>query len=218
MMSNVSFAIKQVIKCLGLSIQRMVLNNVKQGDVMSPLLFNLFINDLPEHLGNFEDTPVLNNKFINCLIYADDLVIFSKSAPGLQKSLDNLSDYCNTWKLEINLNKTKVMLFQPNGHLCKDRFTLNDATIDCVNKYKYLGINIVSSGSYKATKEALCDKSKRAVFKIKKTLANCDVSPELCLYLFDSLIKPIALHVSEIWGVAELSHQLVKNGYQIRLS
>ena len=102
------------------------------------------------------------------------------------------------------------MLFQINDHLCKDRYTLNDVTIDCVNKYKYLGIDIVSSGSYKATKEALCDKSKRAVFKIKKTLANCDVIPKLCLYLFDSLIKTIALYGSEIWGVSELSHQLVK--------
>ena len=77
MMSNVSFAIKQGDKISGFVKTK---NGVKQGDVMRPLLFNLFINDLPEHLGNFEDTPVLNNKFINCLMYADDLVIFSKSA------------------------------------------------------------------------------------------------------------------------------------------
>ena len=72
MMSNVSFDIKQGDEISGFVNTK---NGVKQGDVMSPLLFNLFINNLPEHLGNFEDTPELNNKFINCLIYADDLVI-----------------------------------------------------------------------------------------------------------------------------------------------
>ena len=112
------------------------------------------------------------------------------------------------------------MLFQPNSHLCRDIFTLNDETINCVNKYKCLGIDIVSSGSYKATKEALCDKSKRAVFRIKKTLANCDERQKLGLYLFDSLIKPISLYGSEIWKVSELLSQLVtlENGYEIRWS
>ena len=69
MMSNVSFAIKQYDKISGFVNTK---NGVKQGGVMSPFLFNLFTNDLPEHLNNFEDIPVLNNKFINCLMYADD--------------------------------------------------------------------------------------------------------------------------------------------------
>ena len=51
-----------------------------------------------------------------------------------------------------------------------------------------------------ATKETLCHKSNRVVSKIKKTHANFDVSPKLCLYLFDSLFKPIALYGSEVWG------------------
>ena len=83
---------------------------------MSPMLFNLFVNDLPNILGKDINTPTLNSRKINCLMYADDLVIFSKSAHGLQKSIDRLSSYCDTWKLNINLDKTKVMLFQSNGN------------------------------------------------------------------------------------------------------
>ena len=49
---------------------------VRQGVNLNPSLFKLFINDLPE--------------IFNCLIYADDLVLISKSAEGLQKCIDNL--------------------------------------------------------------------------------------------------------------------------------
>ena len=90
-------------------------NGVKQGDILSPLLFNLFINDLPDALGINEYTPSLDTKKINCLMYADDLVILSEDPRGLQHSLNNLDEYCSTWKLDVNLNETKVLKFQQNG-------------------------------------------------------------------------------------------------------
>ena len=179
-------------------------NGLKQGDVMSPMLFNLFVNDLPNILGKDINTPTLNSRKINCLMYADDLVIFSKSAHGLQKSLDRLSSYCDTWKLNINLDKTKVMLFQSNGNTCKNIFTINNTIIECVTKYTYLGVVVSASGSYSSTIDAMCDKATRALFKLKKTLKDCDVNPQLMLYLYDSTIKPIVLYGSEIWGLSEV--------------
>ena len=137
-------------------------------------------------------------------MYADDLVIFSKSAHGLQKSLDRLSSYCDTWKLNINLDKTKVMLFQPNGNICKNIFTINNTIIECVTKYPYLGVVVTASGSYSCTIPTLSDKATRALFKLKKTLKHCDVNPQLMLYLYDSTIKPIVLYGSEIWGLSEV--------------
>ena len=46
------------------------------------------------------------------LLYADDIVIFSNTSEGLQKGLDILSDYCQKWKLTVNIDKTKVMVFE----------------------------------------------------------------------------------------------------------
>ena len=46
-------------------------------------------------------------------MYADDLVIVSQSASGLQKSLDRVNQYCLKWKLTVNINKTKVLIFNP---------------------------------------------------------------------------------------------------------
>ena len=92
------------VKCGSTLSKKFVISRgVKQGDILSPLLFNIFINDLIAPLNN-EDChpPVLNNKAVGCLLYADDLVIMSTSKEGLQNSLDKLSDYCAKWKISVN--------------------------------------------------------------------------------------------------------------------
>ena len=93
---------------------------VKQGDTLSTILFNLYINDLP-NIFSFDgnDPIVVGHTPINCLIYADDLVIMSMSAEGLQQCLNKLATYCNKWKLQVNLRKTKVILFNRQGSLIK---------------------------------------------------------------------------------------------------
>ena len=59
---------------------------VKQGDIISPFLFNIYLNDLPNFIGTNEDTPTLTNQPIYCLMYADDLILLSTSPCGLQNS------------------------------------------------------------------------------------------------------------------------------------
>ena len=49
------------------------------------------------------------------LLYADDIVIFANSAEELQQSLDLLLNYCNIWKLTVNVARTKVMVFRKGG-------------------------------------------------------------------------------------------------------
>ena len=64
---------------------------VKQGCMMSPTLFNFYLSDLPKFLNTASSTNImLGDRSINCLLYADDLVIFSKSAKNLQIILNKL--------------------------------------------------------------------------------------------------------------------------------
>ena len=84
---------------------------VRQGCPLSPSLFNLFLNDLPERFTN-ECVPVmLDSQNISVLMYADDIVLLSESPIGLQNCLNNLLEYCSQWKLSVNLKKTKVVIF-----------------------------------------------------------------------------------------------------------
>ena len=56
------------------------------------------------------DSPKLGDQFINCLMYADDLVLLSLSINGLQSKLDRLNLYCQEWDLTINVKKSKLMV------------------------------------------------------------------------------------------------------------
>ena len=85
---------------------------VRQGCILSPRLFNLFINDIPTIFNDVTCKPVtIMNKKISCLMYADDLVILSETPSGLQTCLQNLHQYTEKWDLKLNTKKTKVMIF-----------------------------------------------------------------------------------------------------------
>ena len=68
---------------------------VKQGDNLSPLLFNLYINDLPNEIEKGETCPIkLLDKDINSLMWADDIILLSETKEGLQTCLNSLDKYC----------------------------------------------------------------------------------------------------------------------------
>ena len=77
---------------------------VRQGCVLSPILFNLYINELPYLIEKTNPDPFLlpNNTTVSSLLYADDLVIISKSKSDLQNSLNTLNDWSKKWRMEIN--------------------------------------------------------------------------------------------------------------------
>ena len=87
---------------------------LRQGDVLSPNLFKIYLNDLSKYLITNEDTPLLKDIPIDYLLYADALVLLSRNA------LNRLNDYCNDWKLNINMEKTKIIVFNKSGKLIKN--------------------------------------------------------------------------------------------------
>ena len=75
-----------------------------QGKMLSSVLFSLFLNDLKGFLTSF-----FKNLFL--LLYADDTVVLAECREDLQRALDMLRIYCEVWGLDINVRKTKVMIF-----------------------------------------------------------------------------------------------------------
>ena len=78
-------------------------NGVKQGCVLSPLLFNIFLSDFPSIFNDENCHPVtVNSNKLNCLMFADDLILISETAIGLQTCLNKLKQYTNKWNLTVN--------------------------------------------------------------------------------------------------------------------
>ena len=71
-----------------------VINGESQGGVLSPLLFNVYINDLSIRLSEIGIGGSIGSKFVNHMIYADDLSVISLSSSGLQSLLNICTEYC----------------------------------------------------------------------------------------------------------------------------
>ena len=81
---------------------------VRQGWVLSPLLFVLFLSDLQEILDDSKDNVKLDGETeISCLMWADDILILSETEEGLQKKLHALERYSKANKLTVNTKKTQ---------------------------------------------------------------------------------------------------------------
>ena len=84
--------------------------------------------------------------YFNALAYADDIVILSTSAKGLQKALDITEKYCEKWRLTINHSKTKSMVFSKGNQKIKASFSMNGIDLENVAEFKYLGITVHKKG------------------------------------------------------------------------
>ena len=145
---------------------------VRQGECLSPFLFSMYIIDLEKELiqkgAEGIDIGMLK---LHLLLYADDIVIFSNTSEGLQKGLDIQSDYCQKWKLTVNIDKTKVMIFQKGGILPRNlSFTFQGNVIEIVNKFVYLGISFSTGGSFTETHKTLSGQALTAIFKLNQYL------------------------------------------------
>ncbi|XP_071132876.1 uncharacterized protein [Mytilus edulis] len=174
---------------------------VKQGDNLSPNLFKIFINDLPRYLSDTRDPVNVNDKDLHCLMYADDIVLLSTSAEGLREKLGMLDKFCKDWCLNVNTNKTKVLIFNKAGRHVKQIFTFQNINLECVSKYKYLGLYLSSSGSFSYAQNELYKKSLKAHFKLRKDLLSLNPDVKTSIHVFDHTVKPILLYGSEIWGM-----------------
>ena len=142
-----------------------------------------------------------NQKYFNTLMYADDLILMSTSKEGLQKSLDSLYNYCEKWKLKINMNKTKCMTFSKGSNIKNDKFYLNGAPINNTKLFKYLGISVSNKNcSFTPTLEDLSCKANKAIYALLSKLPLNLTPVKVLIKMFDTCIAPILLYGSEVWG------------------
>ena len=176
---------------------------VRQGCSLSPTLFNIYINELAVQLEQSAAPGLLlHDTEVKFLLYADDLVLLSPTEKGLQQNLALVEDFCQNWALTVNLKKTKIMIFQKKARCQENKFEflLGNTALEHTLNYTYLGLTITASGSFSKAVNALKEKARRALYAIKRKLQKIVIPIKIWLKIFDSVIQPIALYGSEVWG------------------
>ena len=193
---------------------------VRQGDVLSPNMFKIFINDLMSYFNSDCKPVLLNDMMLYCLMYADDLVLLSETEEGLQNSLDNLSKFCSDWGLEININKTKVMIFNKSGKLLDKKYTFHVGSIqlEIAGNYRYLGIIFQSSGCFSLAKDDLYKRGLKAFFKMCRSFGSVYPNVKTLLHIFDHTVLPVLMYGSEIWGEFNPTSSKLRNKSDFKLA
>ena len=174
---------------------------VKQGCILSPLLFNIFLSDLPALLENALKSTNQTLDHSSSLFWADDIVLLSESEEGLRKMLKTMEKYCEENELTLNTDKTKCMIFNKTGRLLRTPFSYNNTKLENVNKFKYLGFQLTPSGEIKSGLQDLRDRALKGFLKLKNDMGDSfHMNIKITLHLLDSLIKPIIMYMSDFWG------------------
>ena len=180
---------------------------VRQGCVLSPLLFNIYMADFPKCLSQDVGVQLTDDYIINCILWADDIILLSQSEKGLNTLLKELQIYSTENQLKVNTDKTKCMIFNKTGRLIRRNFYLGSTRLENVRSYKYLGLIITPSGEITSALKDLRSRALKAYMALKNKLGVCfrDYLDDTTR-LFDSLVKPILLYGSDFWGCLKLPH------------
>ncbi len=191
---------------------------VRQGENLSPLLFALFLTDVVPFLaGKFsgltelcntirdtlsdEDVEVYMKLYV--LLYADDTIVLAESPQELQSALDAMHEYCNANKLTINATKTKILIFSKGMLRNIQQFVYNGVNLEVFRQYCYLGLVFNYNGKFNVAQKALYDKASRAMFGLLAKCRKLKLPVDIQIKLFDSVIKPVAIYASEVWGAED---------------
>ena len=187
---------------------------VNQGGIASGLMFRKYMSDLSDYLFK-EFGVVIEDVIIAHILWADDLILFSDSAKGIQRQLDGLRKFCASNKVIVNEIKTKSMCFGADD---KVEINFNGKPIEQVRQFKYLGTVVRSikrrnQDIFSENSSFICTKARKATFSIQKKVKFFKLlPPEIRFEIFDTLIKPILTYGSDVWGINKTAlHELDKS-------
>lgn len=181
---------------------------IRQGCNLSATLFNFFIGEFVKRI---EQDPKCHGISINRnefrqLSYADDIVLLADSPQSLQYMLNVLSKFAIDSRININYQKTKIVIFRKGNRISKNlKWTCDKHNIEIVNRFCYLGTWFNFNGSWKYNSDMILSKTRRATASIVELCSNGRInSLKSKLHLWSALVNSMALYGAQIWGVTDI--------------
>ena len=167
-----------------------VRSGVPQGTVLGPLLFNLYLNDLPENITS------------EVRLFADDCVMYRPiqsniDADKLQSDLDTLSTWQNKWQMKFNADKCFVLKASHARSPSQHQYKLGNSTLAETKSHSYLGVTISNDLKWVEQTNSAVSKANKVLGLIRRNLYSCP--SELKSTAYKSLVRPHLEYASTVW-------------------
>jgi ribonuclease P/MRP protein subunit RPP40 len=187
------------------STWRNVISGIPQGSVIGPILFVIFINDMPDAV-----------KQCFCKLFADDCKLFGKVTDAnencVQEDLLNLEEWSRLWQLPFNAKKCKSMHFGHNNP--RRTYTLNNQELESIRSEKDLGVMVDDSLKFHVHAAFAAKKANQMLGVIKKTYVTRDANTITTLY--KSMVRHHLEYGNAIWGPCYIGDLKLVEGVQRR--
>ena len=163
---------------------------VRQGGVLSPLLFIIFMDRCIREVGLEEEVGLL-------MVYADDIAVVTKDRVSLQEALNRWSDVLQLEGMKINKEKTEVMKISrvQDGTVIR----VEGVLVKEAEKFSYLGVTVNSNGDMAREIEERIDKFSRGVRQLYPLLRNRHVPRKVKVLVYTTMLRPMLMYGSEAW-------------------
>lgn len=184
-----------------------VTTGLKQGCLLSSLMFNLFINDFIAYVKSLGIGINVGDSKVCILIYADDIVLMAETEEQLQTLLDALHAWCSACRMSVNLEKSNILHFRPPSvEVSRHTFLFGKDNLTTASEYRYLGLVITDHLDFNVTAKIVAKSASRALgLLIAKSKAFGGFRYSTFTKLYDTLVYPVINYGSAIWGTREYS-------------
>ena len=174
-----------------------VCSGIPQGSNLGPLLFVLFIDELPNYI---------NNKV---LMYADDVKIFRiirdvYDSISLQRDIDLLHSWSDRNRLQLSLNKCKVVSYSNKNNVLLTQYSIKDTTIERVDTVKDLGVIFDIKLSFTEHYKYIVAKASKITGFLIRNSSVFDIECTKLLYF--SYVRSIVEYCSVVWSPTDQCH------------
>ncbi|KAL4085316.1 hypothetical protein QTP88_027175 [Uroleucon formosanum] len=186
-----------------LSEEFQVTTDLRQGDALSPALFNIALESVMRTvISQAKGIEIKDNQHLTAVAYADDIVLLAETVDDLKNTTDILLKVGNKIGLKINETKTKYMIISRQNHR-SDSLKINEYTFERVGHFKYLGADINDdANSHEEVKRRLIT-ANRCYYGLLPLFKSKLLSRKSKVTLYKVLVRPIALYASSTWATTK---------------
>ena len=177
---------------------------VRQGCPSSPILFNLFINDLVDEIEAGEmgvDIPAIGDPKIGALLFADDLVMMAESQEQLGTMVGRLERWCQRWEMKVNASKCGVMQIGVDSAADDLIVQIGEDRVPVVKAYTYLGCHFTHDLDIEAMARHRAKIGSASLEELRPFIANGTIPIWVRRHVLTSIILPRMLYGAELWGM-----------------